>query len=122
MFIEGLANQYALQIERGSMRRSFMDMIKGLFYSQANGSEPVHARVENARMSCTRLKALKPVDAVVQKPVEKAPAKPDLNDPRPIEKRITTLAHMSHYRLQAYVATLPVEKPEAAEQEKPIHV
>jgi hypothetical protein len=97
------------------MRRSFVDVIKGIFYSfchPVSAVEPVQARVENARMSQTRLKALKPIDPEkdLKMPVTVTPV--DVNDPQTIPQRITTLAHMSHYRLEAYVATLPVEKPE----------
>ena len=97
------------------MRRNLMDMIKGFLYSQANEVEPVKARIENARMTSNRLKALKPVDSTkVQEMPHVSPAI-DPNDPQTIAKRVTTLAHMSHYRLEAYVAMLPPESSEASE-------
>ena len=94
------------------MGRSFIDTIKGMFYSSTRTEEePVKARVENARMSCTRLKALKPVDYTKEPPkMPSAPAPIDPNDPKNISKRIKSSADMSHYRLQAYVSTLPKEK------------
>ncbi|CAN5341411.1 hypothetical protein BH10CYA1_BH10CYA1_16300 [soil metagenome] len=96
------------------MRRSLMDMIRGLFHSQvAETVEPVKARVENARMTCNRLKALKHPTAENNFPVAVPAADP--NDPHTISKRVTTLAHMSHYRLAAYVATLPSEVREECE-------
>ena len=98
------------------MRRSLMDMIKGLLHSQvAETVEPVKARVENARMTSNRLKALKPVDPTAEQHIPVAVPAPDPNDPQTISKRVTTLAHMSHYRLAAYVATLPTEKSEDCE-------
>lgn len=107
------------------MGRSFIDMIKAFFYSQTSTSEPVQARVENARMSYTRLKALKPVDPAreqrnalsVPEPEEKI----DPNDPRTIHKRIKTLAHMSHYRLEAYAATLPGSERVELSEDAPAH-
>lgn len=39
----------------------------------------------------------------------------DPNDPKTIAKRITTLAHMRHYRLEAYVAMQPTESIEVSE-------
>lgn len=101
---------------RVHMRRSFLDTLKGLFYAFGNSgkdSEPVKTRVENARMTHSRLKALKPLDAnIEQKVATTTPAKSaavDPNDPATISKRITTLAHMSHYRLEALKAVLPSE-------------
>jgi hypothetical protein len=108
------------------MRRNLIDMIKGLFYSQVGNSEPVQARVENARMSSTRLKALKPVDpkgsqkiVAIRSVAEEEKVDPD--DPRTIHKRIKTLAHMSHYRLQAYAATLPGNEPLECSEDAPLH-
>jgi len=97
------------------MRRSLIDVIKGLFHSQISDAEPVQARIENARMSSTRLKALKPVDFPTEAKFPEAAQVPDPNDPQTISKRVKTLADMSHYRLEAYVATLPVERTEHAE-------
>lgn len=88
------------------MRRSLMDMIKAIFHCQVSNAEPVKARVENARMTSNRLKALKPVEPTKQQQVPLAAAPADPNDPRTFSKRVTTIAHMSHYRLEAYVATL----------------
>ncbi len=97
------------------MRRSLLDMVKSIFYAQINEVEPVKARVENARMTNNRLKALKPLDPVKEQKVSCVAPPVDPNDPKTISKRVTTLAHMSHYRLEAYVATLPAEKLEASE-------
>ncbi|MBS1954647.1 MAG: hypothetical protein JST89_10690 [Cyanobacteria bacterium SZAS-4] len=97
------------------MRRSLIDMVKSIFYSQVNEAEPVKARVENARMTSNRLKALKPIDPTKEHKIPQAASPVDPNDPKSISKRVTTLAHMSHYRLEAYVATLPTESLEASE-------
>ncbi|HEY9678403.1 MAG TPA: hypothetical protein V6C76_10360 [Drouetiella sp.] len=97
------------------MGRSLVDMVKGMFYATFQGKkeEPVKARVENARMSSTRLKALKPIDYSKEPPRMPALATPlDPNDPKNISKRIKSSADMSHYRLEAYVASLPSEKSE----------
>lgn len=96
------------------MRRSLMDMVKSIFYAQVTEAEPVKARVENARLTSNRLKALKPVDPTKEFKVPQAAPPADLKDPNAISKRVTTLAHMSHYRLEAYVATLPSEKLEGS--------
>ncbi len=95
------------------MRRSLMDMIKAIFHCQVQEVEPVKARVENARMTCNRLKALKHPTQEQKLPLAARPADP--NDPKTISRRVTTLAHMSHYRLEAYVATLPNERREHSE-------
>lgn len=50
----------------------------------------------------------------VQKMPQASPAI-DPNDPKTIAKRITTLAHMRHYRLEAYVAMQPTESIEVSE-------
>lgn len=97
------------------MRRSLMDMVKSIFYAQINEGEPVKARVENARMTNNRLKALKPPDPAKEQKVSHVAPPVDPNDPKTISKRVTTLAHMSHYRLAAYVATLPAENLETSE-------
>ncbi len=97
------------------MRRSLMDIVKSIFYSQVSEAEPVKARVENARMTSSRLKALKPPHPTREHKIPQAAQPVDPNDPKTISKRVTTLAHMSHYRLEAYVATLPRERLESSE-------
>lgn len=108
------------------MRRSIVDTIKGFFLSLKFNcaKEPVHARVENARMSYTRLKALKPVDPTNDPPKLKEStsllsatgAEQNLNDPKSFSRRIRTNADMSHYRLQAYEATLPTPDNDSADE------
>ncbi len=99
------------------MRRGIIDRIRAIYHSLTddNHEEPVELRVENARMSQTRLKALKPIDPSKD---EKIPvALPiDDTDPATISKRVTTLAGMSHYRLAALAAILPPESPDELER------
>ncbi len=100
------------------MRRGFIDRIRAICHSliDDNDEEPVELRVENARMSHTRLKALKPIDPSKEDKIPVALPIDD-TDPATISKRVTTLAGMSHYRLAALAATLPPESPEALESE-----
>jgi len=96
------------------MRINLVDLIKSFFHSPVSAAQPVQARIENARMSSTRLKALKPVEFAAEPKIVQADIA-DPNDPKTISKRITTLAHLSHYRLEAYAATLPVSMENSEE-------
>ncbi len=100
------------------MRRSFIDIIRGLYHSLSHqdSEQPVELRVENARMSQTRLKALKPNDSSMDYKMPMA-VPIDATDPTTLSKRVTTLAGMSHYRLAALAAILPPDRSDEFESE-----
>jgi len=92
---------------------------------------PDETRVTSARMSQTRLKALERPDYLPPEPTDpattleltasqtKLPALPDLTDViggiRPTAR--PSLAKVSHYRLAAYVASLPEEEQAKSREE-----
>jgi len=103
------------------MRRSITDSLIILWKSLTGSSDPkvtTDARVNSAKMSHTRLKALERPDYLKpQPPVPAAPDSSDLPDGEFLNaigshdpKMRPSLATVSHYRLAAYVATLPEEE------------
>jgi len=100
------------------MGRSIEDQIKAAFVSLAKMlgqyGEPAAARVENARMSQTRLKALEKSDAdkiVASNPRRSIVGLAAQSDGSAVS-HINSMANMSHYRLAAYASTLPPSRME----------
>jgi hypothetical protein len=106
------------------MSRSLADNVKAAFFTVAKNlglrTEPVTQRVENARMSQTRLKALtkgeadeissaaNPRRSFVGLAAAKSGAEGAISS-------INSLASMSHYRLSAYASTLQPDRMQSKE-------